>query len=276
MRKLVAWQGGSPLVVDDVGTGVGLVCLHGLGGGSYFFAGLARALGVSRRVISFDMPGTGFNVDVVESFSIDASVNATIELIDQVSPEPVSLLGHSMGAIAVLKSYALRPDKVNSLIFLGGLPQPIEAIKKKLTDRIEKIARVGMTGIGEEVMPGIFAEKTMSERGQFVCTYQRLLEMNSEESYVQSIQELVEASAEEIVSTVQVPCLAITGEEDLYASPFDMAAFIEKIPSESNLEIVEDCGHMIFYEAPNRFHESVDNFLHSLDSDWEYTYGDDA
>ena len=39
MRKLVDWQGGGPLLVEDDGTGNGMICLHGLGGGSYFFSG---------------------------------------------------------------------------------------------------------------------------------------------------------------------------------------------------------------------------------------------
>jgi pimeloyl-ACP methyl ester carboxylesterase len=187
MRKLVAWHGGSPLLVDDFGSGSGVICLHGLGGGSYFFAGLSRSLHGSRRILSFDMPGTGFNIDSVKEFSIEACVDATVELIDQVSPEPAVLLGHSMGTIVALKAYAKRRDKVNGLIFLGGLPEPVPLVKDKLIQRLERLKEVGMTGIGEEVMPGIFAEETFASSGQLVAMYQRLLEMNTEESYTQSV-----------------------------------------------------------------------------------------
>lgn len=277
MRKLVAWRGGDPLLVDDEGAGSSLICLHGLGGGSYFFSGLTKALRGSRRVISFDMPGTGFNEGCVDEFSIEASVKATVEMIDQCAPEPVSLLGHSMGTIVALKAYAERMDVVESLIFLGGLPQPISMICEKLIARIEKIKTAGMTGIGEEVMPGIFSETTLSERGQLVGTYQRLLELNSEKSYVEAIKELVSASATDIIDSIKVPCLAITGEVDLYAAPFDVESFLNRIPSQTTLEVFEDCGHMIFYEAPNRLCDQVSTFLHSLDSDWDYTfYGDEG
>jgi pimeloyl-ACP methyl ester carboxylesterase len=275
MRKLVAWQGGSPFLVDDLGSGSGLICLHGLGGGSYFFAGLSKSLINSRRVLSFDLPGTGFNLDTVEAFSIDACVDATVEMIDQVSPEPVALLGHSMGAIVALKAYAKRQEKVNGLIFVGGLPEAIPSIKKKLIQRIEQIGELGMSGIGEKVMPAIFAEETLSARRQLVAMYQRMLEMNTEESYIQSVRALVDASAYEDIESISVPCLVITGMEDLYASPFDVKAFADTIPSQVSTEIFEGCGHMIFYEDPTRFNESVDAFLQSLDNVWEFTYGDD-
>jgi 3-oxoadipate enol-lactonase len=272
MRKLIDWQGGEPLLVEDDGAGNGMICLHGLGGGSYFFTGLSKAISSSRRVMSFDMPGTGFNEACVETFSIDSCVNATVELIDHMSPNAVTLLGHSMGTIVALKAYAKRPDTVKALIFLGGLPEPIPAIREKLIERIKKIATVGMSGIGEETMPGIFAVKTLSDKGQLVGTYQRLLELNSETSYIQSIRELVGASATDVTGTVAVSCLAITGEEDRYASPYDVESFLESIPSETTLEVFEDCGHMIFYEAPDRLCERVSNFLQALDSDWDYTY----
>ena len=276
MRKLVAWKGGTPLLVDDSGSGSGLICLHGIGGGSYFFTGLSQSLIESRRIVSFDMPDTGFNVNTVDRFSIEAAVEATVELIDLVSPEPSVLLGHSMGTIVALKAYAERPDAVAGLVFLGGLPEPVSSIKEKLTTRISRIEQVGMNGIGEEAMPGIFAEGTLRERRQLVGMFQRLLELNAEDSYVQSIEALISASAVENAQNVQVPCLAITGTEDLYAAPPDVQSFADSIPGEVDVQFFENCGHMVFYEDPGRFNESVNTFLQSLDSDWAFTYGDDS
>lgn len=263
-------------MVDDFGVGKGLICLHGLGGGSYFFSGLSQSLRNSHRVLSFDMPGTGFNVGAVDHFSLDSCVEAAIELIDQVAPESSVLLGHSMGAIVALKAYAERKEVVEGLVFLGGLPEPVPAIKEKLSKRVEKLKSVGMNGIGEEVMPGIFAEESFSRRSHLVGMYQRLLEMNSKKSYVESMTALVEGDANKAVEEVSVPCLAITGMEDLYASPFDVKDFVSSIPSETTFEVFENCGHMIFFEEPERLHESVSTFLQLIDSDWAFTYGDDT
>jgi len=162
------------------------------------------------------------------------------------------------------------------LIFLGGLPEPIPAINDKLTARIARIGEVGMNGIGKEVMPGIFAEGTLRVRRQLVGLFQRLLELNPEQSYVQSIEALVGSSATEVLPKVEVPCLAITGTEDLYASPPDVQAFADAIASDVTVQFFEDCGHMVFYENPARFNESVNTFLQSLDSDWAFTYGDNT
>ena len=42
--------------VEDTGTGPAVLALHGLGGGAYFFRGLAERLQPGYRVVSVDLP----------------------------------------------------------------------------------------------------------------------------------------------------------------------------------------------------------------------------
>ena len=80
-----------------------LVCLHGLGGGGYFFSGLAPSLN-GWRVLSPDMPGSGFSPRGDQAISFDRFADVVVELIERKTIGSVALLGHSMGAITALKA----------------------------------------------------------------------------------------------------------------------------------------------------------------------------
>ena len=172
-----------------------------------------------------------------------------------------------MGTIVALKVYARLPERIKSLTIIGGLPEPIAPIRQKLNERIGRVSSVGMSGITEEIVLGIFAAISLDRKAQMVRTVMRLIEMNSAESYIRSLRELIESSATAVVETVKIPCLAITGTEDRYASPEDVRAFADSISSEVEIEVFSGCGHMIMYEAPDLLYGSVNTFLESLDCD---------
>ncbi len=251
----------STISIEDSGSGRAIICLHGLGGGGYFFSQLSDDLKGDFRVVSFDMPGLGRNQTAVESFSIDQCVDFLLELLDREFNEPVSLLGHSMGTIVALKAYARRPKAIASMIFLGGLPEPVDEIKEILANRIEIIGTRGISSASESVMTAIFSDKTRACSEEIVSWYKKMLENNDEATYIQNVKELIAASAVDVVAKITVPCLAITGTEDRYASPENVKQFVSQIPSNAQFEVLQDCGHMIFYEDPTRFSEIVRNFL---------------
>jgi pimeloyl-ACP methyl ester carboxylesterase len=101
---------------------VTLVALHGLGGGGYFFAGIGRSLASRGHVFSPDMPGSGFSRRGERPISFDRFADAVVQLIERKTSGPVALMGHSMGTIIALMVYARIPNRIGSMIFVGGLP----------------------------------------------------------------------------------------------------------------------------------------------------------
>ncbi len=95
-----------------------VVMLHGLLVGSlaswYFTA--APALARSRRVTMYDLRGHGRSSRPATGYDLDTMAEDLAAIIDVAAPdEPVSLVGHSYGALVAL-TYALeRPDRVERL-----------------------------------------------------------------------------------------------------------------------------------------------------------------
>jgi len=250
------------LFVDDQGDegAPTVLCLHGLGGGGYFFSNLAQAQSAKRRVICPDMPGSGFSPRGDREISFERFADAIISLIEQKTSGPIALLGHSMGTITALKVHARIPSRISSLIFVGGVPAPLPEAQARVRDRAALVRKDGMLAVAPAVPPGVFAQKSLGAIPDKVAMFQRLLAASDAEGYAQTAMGLAGASAVDVVDRVRVPCLCLTGVEDRYAPPAAVRKFAAQIPGAVYHELA-DCGHMPFFEDPPTFNRLIDDFL---------------
>ena len=81
MGTVLKLGSGRSVYCVEKGAGPALLCLHGLGGASYFFSGLAQTLAEAFRTMAVDLPGCGFSPAGASGFSIDDCVDVLEELI---------------------------------------------------------------------------------------------------------------------------------------------------------------------------------------------------
>lgn len=253
------------LYVETQGDGPLLICLHGLGGGAYFFRGLGQRLSHQFRVLAFDMPGSGHSREPDSpAFSIQGCVDALLDLIASQPSGKVSVLGHSMGTLVTLLAIAQAPQAMHSALFAGGLPQPIEMIRHRLAGRAEKIKAQGrIVGIGQEASSGVFSVKSRKTKPEAVALFAALLDAQPADIYVQCLEALIHASAWPVVDKVALPTLTMTGSEDPYAPPAEARRMAEAFRLPSRYVEFPDCGHMPFFECPEVFAEEIRSFLAS-------------
>lgn len=251
------------MYVEDIGNGPPVLALHGLGGGAWFFGGFASRLRSRHRVMTVDLPGTGRSPAPPAGRSIEAWVRALGELVRTRAGGPVAIVGHSMGTIVALKAWEAWPALIGSLVFVGGLPEPRPVIRERLAARAADVRANGIAGWGARAAPGNFSPATLERNPELVSLYARLFDSQEPDDYAACCDILCGASAAPIVATVRVPCLAITGADDQYAPPADVRAFMEAIPAPHREEVIPDCGHLPFLEAPDAFAGAVNAFLES-------------
>jgi 3-oxoadipate enol-lactonase len=249
--------------VEEWGTGPVLLCLHGLGGGSHFFAALGPALAGCCRTIALDLPGSGLSPSV-QAASFELFAELVVGVLDQKGASNACLLGHSMGTIIALEAIRQAPRHIRGLVAVGGLPEPPPAARAKLNARIEAVQRGGMAGLGQTVAATNFSIRTRHERPELAGLFARLFEMQAAEGYAATAEMLARWTAGPLPSLTGLPCLAITGQEDLYAPPEAMREFVETLPPGTEVEIMPDCGHLPFLEQPQAFASIVERFVTSL------------
>ncbi len=246
--------------VEEHGTGPCLICLHGLGGGAWFFRDLGKRLGDRYRIVAPDLPGTGQSRSAGRPFSLEACRDALVCLIEE-ERQPPSVLGHSLGTMVALMANALDPKRISRLIFCGGLPRPLPAIRAKLQDRANRIRALGMHGIPDEIAAGVLSSRSRQHSAGLSGIFSHLTREEETSAYLEGISALVSGTAEYAVPMVSSPCLVITGEEDAYAPPDSARAFASSLPSANTCEVMPGCGHLAFLEEPAGFAERLGSFL---------------
>jgi pimeloyl-ACP methyl ester carboxylesterase len=248
----------------DAGSGPPVLALHGIGGGAYFFGGLARRLAPRHRVIALDNPGTGGSVSATSPFTLESAAADIADLIADKIGTPVTILGHSFGTMLALRIWETRPDSVRALIFACGLPKARSNVRERLSLRAQDIARHGIAGWGPKMSPGVFSAAWMASHPESLSLFESLFEAQDPAAYVRSIEVLLATDLGALVPAVRVPCAAIIGTEDSYAPPEAALDFIAKLPVKCRETLLEGCGHMPFYEKPEAFAKAVEDFLVTL------------
>jgi pimeloyl-ACP methyl ester carboxylesterase len=250
--------------IEEAGDGPAVLALHGVGGGAYFFRGLAERLDLRYRVIATDLP-SGLRPDgSAEPATMAAWADGVSELLASRVSEPAVVVGHSLGTILALEIWRRRPDLVRALVFVGGLPAVRDLMRDRLSDRIVAIAERGMGGWGPRVASGVFGRKAFHATPESIGMFERLLEAHPPATYIRNIEALLAASAVDVVPTVSVPCLSISGAEDNYAPPEFVADFLRLLPGACDRLVLEGVGHMPFFEVPAEFAGAIGAFLARL------------
>lgn len=96
-----------------------MVCLHGLGGSALNFGLVGPLLAEGRRVLVPDLLGHGRSFATApDASAVDAQLQMLDRLLTLETEHPVTLVGHSMGAIVAMLHVLRRPETVESLVLL--------------------------------------------------------------------------------------------------------------------------------------------------------------
>jgi 3-oxoadipate enol-lactonase len=263
VTEFVETKQGSRVHVVAVGRGPAVLAIHGLGGGSYFFEGCAERLTDVCRVHCVDLPGSGGSVSGVPP-TLDTWAADFADVLAHVG-SPAVVVGHSLGTIVALAIWRRAPELVRAMAFVGGLPQPRAMIRERLRARAETVRRQGLAELGVQVAPGVFSGATIARAPETVAFFARLFDAQTPESYLRCLEILVGADESATVPTVTVPCIAISGADDQYAPPADVAAFVAGLPAGTAHVVLPDVGHLPFFEAPDEFAGTLGKWIARTD-----------
>ncbi len=104
--------------VDFGGEGRTIVLIHGLGGSHANWLAVAPALASFGRVVAIDLPGFGLSPRDPRGTSLEVMGEALSKLIDAMSPEPVHLIGNSMGGALAILEASRRPSRIKSVLLV--------------------------------------------------------------------------------------------------------------------------------------------------------------
>jgi pimeloyl-ACP methyl ester carboxylesterase len=227
-----------------------LVMIHGAGGCSLNWQNQTSPLKDSLNTLALDLPGHGQTKGPAMN-SIEQYAHWLGHLLETQFPDPVYLMGHSMGG-AIAQETALNQGKSLKGIILAA------------TGPILKVAPFLLEGFDKNF------EETVDMLSGFLYT------ANADKNLVKDTAKIIKEQGAKTVlgdfsacdlfdrrndiSEISMPCLIICGEEDKLTPPSLSKKIKERI-EKSRLVVLPSAGHMVMMETPDLFNQSVLPFL---------------
>jgi len=286
----VASFDGTLLHVEEVGSGPTIVLAHGFSLNLTLWHHQIKELASEYRLVLYDQRGHGRSGrPPAADWSLEALAHDLHAVIrDAAGPGPVTVVGHSMGGMALLKYCEMFPDTIGSLVggivlndttaadvmsgMAGGVRR-IEAVMQTLQEatmrilagRPDSVDRVRMNGtalayLGTRLMG--FGPRPSPSQVSFV---ERLLSDVPSDVWANLLPALLEFDLTEVLPVLTVPVLIVVGSHDRLTPPGASQRMAEAIPG-AELVVLEGAGHTSMIERHEEFNDALRRFTVRVDA----------
>ncbi len=252
---------GTELAYDRIGEGPPLLLVHGTSGDrKTTWNAVVPQLRDWYTVYTIDRRGRGDSGDKAQYF-IDREFVDVATMVSAIDG-PVTLFGHSLGALCSLEAARLVDDIESLILYEPSLADEDEidsgALEELFTrldaDDPEGILTTFLRSMGQtpdHVLEGMRAHPSWEARLDNAHTIPREID-NLGADYFDA----------ERYRTISIPSLVITGNQSRYVELEAMEELAEALPN-GDLTVLEGQGHTAMYTAPERLAELVIDYLES-------------
>jgi pimeloyl-ACP methyl ester carboxylesterase len=232
------------------------VLLHGLGASGAVWQGIGRLLHPQLRLVAPDLRGHGESDKPSAGYLPRDYVSDVSAMLGHESTSPVSLLGHSLGALVAALVAAERPELVSRLVLVDP---PFDPSRPR--DHIAEVERLRHAEMGQ-------LERYLQQRDRGMSElYARALANIFRSAADGAFQAVARAepgypALRESLPSIKVPTLVIAADPRLDAalSAEAATAVAEAIP-DGRLVTIERAGHAVHATRPREFAEALLGFL---------------
>jgi len=248
------------------GAGTPLVLLHAFPLDGRMWAPQVEALAGSYQVIVPDLRGFGAAKDqAVEEAGMDLLADDLLRLLDDRGLDRVVLGGLSLGGYVALAFLRHHADRVSGLVLLDT--KATADGDQARGDRLKMAERVLAEGndfVAEVMLPKLLGETTLEHRPEVVSEVAALIREQTPQAIAGAQRGMAaRAATTDVLASVKVPTLVVTGEEDAVTGPEVGRDLAAGIPGARFL-LVEEAGHLVNVEQPEIVNEALLDFLAPL------------
>ncbi len=245
----------TPVRVDELGDARGepVVFLHGLLGQNEHWFPVARRLSDRCRCLMFELPLLQLRG---AACSVDGVTNLTISVLEAIVGSPAILVGNSLGGHVAQKIAMQRPDLCRAIVLAGSSGLFERTLEKGVEHRPSREWI-------ERKIKDLFYDEANIPEGCVDRAYAELSDRRAARAIVKLGRSAKSDHLGSKLSGVRQPVLLLWGRQDNVTPPSVADEFHELLP-DSRLVWLDHCGHTPMLDQPERFAQSVRDFLSEL------------
>jgi pimeloyl-ACP methyl ester carboxylesterase len=243
------------------GVGFPLVLVHGLGYARWGWEPVADRLAERHEIVLLDNRGIGESDAPPGPYSVADMADDVLRVLDEAGLERAHVVGTSLGGMIAQELALSASERVEKLVVVCTTPGgPNAAPMPEVTVRLiaEAPALEPMVVLRRFVenalapgAPDELVERILAHR---LRTAQPLDAWRAQAAAGQAFV------AWDRLPELRAPTLVLHGTEDVVVDPRNAELLAERIPG-ARVEWFAGCGHLLFWEQPERFCEIVEAFL---------------
>ena len=239
-----------------------LLLIAGLGSDSRYWNGLVKRLQEHYQVYIFDNRDSGRSTQVEENYLVGDMANDVIGLMDELRIDSAHVLGHSMGGAIAQHLVLSAPEKIKTLVLSATFLQASALTKHAI--EIGKVLRPQVDARAWMMMalPWSYTRNFFEDQKNINDAVASAIDdpyPQSEAAYLRQAHACLNHDLRGKLHGVTVPCLVITGETDMLATP-DEAKDIATEISNARLYVIPEAAHAAPNEHLNAYAEQLEQF----------------
>lgn len=251
-------RSGQTIALRDRGAGAPLLLLHGVGMQSASWEPQIAALSKTHRVIAVDLPGHGGSDPIGPDSTLPDYVAWCHDVVRTLNVGPVSIAGHSMGALIAGGFAVDHPELATRVALIGGVFCRDAAAISAVTARAERIKQ-GDVDLETPLARWFSDSPTDRAARDLVAGWLRAVNPSG---YATAYSAFARGDATYAAGYAQITCpfLALTGADDPNSTPAMSRAMVAGAAL-GHAVIIEGHRHMVTLTAPDLVNAHLTEWL---------------
>ena len=246
------------IYIGDEGKGFPLVLIHGFLGSSKMWEPQINFFKNNFRVITPDLPGFGKSNKAKSHNSIQSIANLLMDCIEEKKIDKFYLLGHSMGGMIVQEMAKKYGNKIVKLICYstgprGEMPGRFESVDQSR----ENLKKKGLEITVKNIAKTWFVRK---ENAKYFDICIEAGKQTSTKAVDDALIAFKNWNGVNTLKNIKNETLIVWGDQDKSYN-LEQIKTLEKSIKKSKLVIFKNCAHNVHLEQPNKFNNTIKNFL---------------
>jgi pimeloyl-[acyl-carrier protein] methyl ester esterase len=249
------------------GEGEALLFIHGWGVDARVWRQQLKHFSKSYRVFAVDLPGHGKTA--WKKMSLSEMSQDIKFILDQSAVKKMGVVGSSLGGLVALKLYALFPQVIQNIVFVGSMPKFSQSWDYPHGLDVARIRK--LNGQVETAYPSIVnvffrslftMDERQTRRFHWIQKFREQEQAPLQPALSEYLDILEKEDLRSVLKQVDRPLQFINGSDDPICDPVTVK-YLKKVCPHSRFDDFNDCGHFPFLSKPYEFNQALESFLRS-------------